>query len=222
MVSVVVDHGHPAMLAQALEPTIASVLPRVSRLPGPALREYDITSRYYLGFMVLVVIVAASYWLSRSKLGLGMMALREDEAAARSIGVNVFLHRLAAFVLSATLAGFVGAVFAFFHPSYYPSYPFTAVWTFDALLVAFVGGIGSLAGPLVGAAFFVLIRDVLAANLVNVHLIIFGVIFILVVLALPGGLVEIYEMASRRLARRSSAVVAEERTGSTIESVKTK
>jgi branched-chain amino acid transport system permease protein len=194
-------------LAQALELTVATILPRISRLPGPALREYDITSRYYLGFAVLVVIVAASYWLSRSRLGLGMMALREDEAAARSIGINVFLHRLAAFVLSATLAGFVGAVFAFFHPSYYPSYLFTAVWTFDALLVAFVGGIGSLTGPLVGAAFFVLIRDVLAANLVNVHLIIFGVIFILVVLVLPGGIVEISELAARRITRRSTAVV---------------
>jgi hypothetical protein len=68
---------------------------------------------------------------------------------------------------------------------------------------------GLLAGPLVVAAFFVLVRDVLAANLVNVHLIIFSVIFILVVLVLPGGLIEIYETVSRRLARRSTAVVTE-------------
>lgn len=197
-------------LAQALELTVATVLPRISRLPGPALREYDIASRYYLGLIVLAIIVAISYWLSRSKIGLGMMALREDEAAARSIGINVFLHRLAALVLSATLAGFVGAVFAFFHPSYYPSYPFTAVWTFDALLVTFVGGIGSLAGPLVGAAFFVLIRDILAANLVNVHLIIFGVIFILVVLILPGGIVEISGMVVKRFARRYTVTTKQE------------
>jgi branched-chain amino acid transport system permease protein len=152
--------------------------------------------------------VATAYALSRSKFGLGLMALREDEAAARSIGVNVFSHRLAAFVLSSTLAGLVGATFAFYHVSYYPAYTFGAEWTFDALLVTFVGGIGSLTGPLVGAVFFVLIQDVLAANLVNVHLIIFGIIFIFVVLVLPGGLVEVSTLTRRWLARRSLSVTA--------------
>jgi hypothetical protein len=56
---------------------------------------------------------------------------------------------------------------------------FTAVWTFDAVLVAFIGGIGTVAGPLAGAAFFVLVRDVLATNLTTFHLIIFGILFIL-------------------------------------------
>jgi branched-chain amino acid transport system permease protein len=193
-------------LAEALGLTVATVLPRVSRLPGPMLRSYDLIPRYYLVLAVLVGIVAISYWLSRSKLGLGMMAVREDEAAARSIGINVFAHRLAAFVLSATLAGFVGAAFAFYHVSYYPSYTFSPEWTFDSLLVAFVGGIGTLAGPLVGAVFFVLIRDILASSLVHVHLIIFGAIFILVVLLLPGGLVEITTLVGRWVARRSTRI----------------
>jgi branched-chain amino acid transport system permease protein len=193
-------------LAEALGLTIATVLPRVSRLPGPALRSYDLIPRYYLAFAVLVGIVATAYWLGQSKLGLGMMAVREDEAAARSIGINVFVHRLAAFVLSATLAGFVGAAFAFYHVSYYPSYTFSPEWTFDALLVTFVGGIGTLAGPLVGAVFFVLIRDILATNLVHVHLILFGVIFILVVLILPGGIVEIFTFIGRWYARRSARI----------------
>ncbi len=188
-------------LAQALELTIATTMPRVSRLPGAALRSYDLTPRYYVALAVIVGIVLITYWLSRSKLGLGMMAVREDEAAARSIGINVLRHRLAAFVLSAALAGFAGAAFAYFHVSYYPSYTFTPDWTFDALLVAFVGGIGSLTGPLIGAAFFVLVRDVLAASLVNVHLIIFGIIFIVVVLALPGGMVEISPLVTRWRAR---------------------
>jgi branched-chain amino acid transport system permease protein len=191
-------------LAEALRLTVGSVLPTASRLPGPMLRSYDLTPRYYLFLAVLIVIVAVAYWLSRSKLGLGMMALREDEDAARSIGINVFLHRLAAFVFSAMLAGFVGAAFAFFHKGYYLSYAFGPEWTFDALLVAFVGGIGTLTGPLVGAVFFVLVRDILASNLVNVHLVIFGIIFILVVLVLPGGIVEISTYTRRWFARRST------------------
>lgn len=191
-------------LTEALRLTVGNVLPRVSRLPGPMLRSYDLTPRYYLMLLVVVVIVAVCYWLSRSRLGLGMMAVREDEAAARSIGIDVFLHRLIAFVLSAFFAGLVGAAFAFYHVSYYPSLTFSPVWTFDALLVAFVGGIGTLTGPLIGAAFFVLIRDILASNLVDVHLIIFGVIFIIVVLLLPGGIIEISTLTRRWLVQRSS------------------
>ena len=193
-------------LAEALRLTVGTTLPTASRLPGPMLRSYDLMPRYYLFLGVLIVMIAAVYLLSRSKLGLGMMAVREDEAAARSIGINVFLHRLAAFVLSAAFAGLVGAAFAFFHKGYYLSYGFDPEWTFDALLVTFVGGIGTLPGPLVGAVFFVLMRDILSSNssLLNFHLVIFGVVFIFVVLLLPGGFVEISTHARRWLARRST------------------
>jgi branched-chain amino acid transport system permease protein len=188
-------------LAEALRLTVSTALPRISRLPGPMLREYDRTPRYLLALAVLAIIVATVYWLRRSKLGLGMMAGREDEEAAKSIGVDVFRHTLLAFVLSAFFAGLAGGAFAFFHPSYYHSLTFGPEWTFDALLVTFVGGIGTLAGPLIGAVFFVLISDILAANLVNIHLVIFGALFIFVVLVLPGGIIEVVERANRRFIR---------------------
>jgi branched-chain amino acid transport system permease protein len=180
-------------LAEAMRLTVGNVLPRVSRLPGPALRNYDIVPRYYLALAVLVMIIIVVVWLSRSKLGLGMMAVREDEEAAQSIGVNVFLHSMMAFVLSAFFAGLAGGAFAFFHVGYYPNYTFGPLWTFDAVTITFIGGVGTVAGPLIGALFFVLIRDILASNLVNIHLIIFGIIFIVVVLALPGGLIELWD-----------------------------
>jgi len=180
-------------LAEALRLTVSTNLPRISRLPGPMLREYDLTPRYYLCFGVLLLIVVTVFWLRRSKLGLGMIAVREDAEAARSVGVNVLWQSLVAFVLSAFFAGLLGGTFAYFHLSYYPSFTFGPVWTFDALLVTFIGGIGTIGGPLIGAVFFVLLRDVLASNLVNVHLIVFGLIFIFVVLVLPGGIVQITE-----------------------------
>ncbi|MCL4247918.1 MAG: branched-chain amino acid ABC transporter permease [Anaerolineae bacterium] len=186
-------------LAEAMRLTVGNVLPRVSRLPGPELRVYDIEPRYYLALVVLALIVGVSVWLSRSRIGLGMMAVREDEEAARSLGVNVFLHSMLAFVLSAFFAGLAGGAFAFFHVGYYPNYTFGPVWTFDAVIVTYVGGVGTVAGPLLGAIFFVLIRDVLAANLVNIHLIIFGILFIAIVLLLPGGFVELLKRRGQRL-----------------------
>jgi ABC-type branched-subunit amino acid transport system permease subunit len=145
-------------------------------LPAASLRSYTLASRYYLSFGVILLTVAISAYLTRSKLGLGMLTVREDEDAARAIGVNVFRHKITAFTLSAGLAGLAGGSFAFFHVSYYPSLAFSPEWTFDALIVVFIGGVGTLAGPLIGAVFFVLVRDVLAANanLANIHLLISG------------------------------------------------
>lgn len=202
-------------LAEAIRITVGNVLPGISALPATILRERTLVSRYYLSLSVLLLTVAVSYYLMHSKLGLGMLTVREDEDAARAIGVNIFLHKLLAFVISAGLAGLAGSSFAFFHVSYYPSLTFSPEWTFDALIVVFVGGVGTLVGPLIGSVFFVLLRDVLAANLAGIHLLIFGILFVLVVLLLPGGLVEAWERLQawqRRPARkiRGGAFVSEQ------------
>jgi branched-chain amino acid transport system permease protein len=180
-------------LAQALHITVGNILPGNSALPGPKIAGYDLAPRSYLLLGLLIVIVAISYWLTRAKLGLGMMTVRAEERAAPAIGIDAFRNKLTAFVMSAFRAGWTCSAFAYFHVSYYYQFTFTPVWTFDAVLVTFIGGIGTVVGPLVGAFFFVLIRDVLATNITNFHLIIFGVLFILVVLILPGGLLELWE-----------------------------
>lgn len=180
-------------LAEALHVTVGNVLPGNSALPGPLLVSYDLAPRYYLALGLLVVVVAVAYWLTQARLGLGMMSVREDEDAAQAIGINAFRHKLIAFVVSAFLAGITGSVFAYFHVSYYYQFTFTPLWTFDSVLVAFIGGLGTVLGPLLGAVFFVIIRDVLATNLTNFHQLIFGALFILVVLIFPGGLMELWD-----------------------------
>jgi branched-chain amino acid transport system permease protein len=184
-------------LAEAIRITVGNLFPGVSALPGDALRSYNLISRYYLSLGVLLLACCVTYYLLHSKLGLGMLATREDEDAARAIGINVFFHKLAAFVISAAIAGLAGGCFAYFHVSYYPSFPFSVVWTFDALIVVFIGGIGTLSGPLIGALFFVFVRDILAGSLVDIHLLIFGILFILVVVLFPGGLAEGWERFRR-------------------------
>lgn len=197
-------------LAEAIRITVNNLLPGISALPGAALREYSLDSRYYLSFAVLLLTVAITYYLTRSKLGLGMMSVREDEDAARAIGVNIFRHKMAAFIISAGLAGLAGSSFAYFHVSYYPSLAFSPEWTFDAIIVTFVGGVGTVIGPLIGAVFFVLVRDVLSANFVGIHLLVFGVLFILVVLLLPGGMMEAWEkLRSRQRPLPSSQPIKE-------------
>lgn len=181
-------------LAEILRITVGNTLPVVSTLPAAFIAGYDLAHRYYLALLLAALAVGALALLTRSRLGLGMMALREDEVAAEATGVDVPKHKLIALVISTGFAGLAGGLFAFYHVSYYHQLPFSPTWTFDALLIAFVGGVGTLGGPIVGAVFYVLVKEVLAQSLVELHLLVFGGLFILVVLVLPGGLVE---MAAR-------------------------
>jgi branched-chain amino acid transport system permease protein len=188
-------------LAEILRITIGNVLPEISTVPATELAAYNMLSRYYLtlGLAILCVVVVA--WLVPSRLGLGIRAVREDEAAAEASGVSALRHKLLAMSISTALAGLSGGAFAFYHVSYYPQHTFSPVWTFDAVLMSFIGGVGTVHGPVLGALFYVVLKEVLALRWVEFHLIIFGVLFILVVLFLPGGLVEAWSRARRLIVR---------------------
>src|SRR3989304_4829052 len=107
--------------------------------------------------------------------------------------------------LPAVLAGLVGGAFAYYHISYSPQHPFGPQWTFDALLITFIGGAGTLHGPVLGALFYVFLKEYLAIRWVDLHLLIFGALFIAIVLLLPGGLVEVFGRARRLFGARRGA-----------------
>ena len=165
------------------------------------LRAYP---RYYFLLGVAVITVGRSALLYYSRRGLGMMAVREQEDAAESLGVNALTHKLLALALSAFLTGLAGGAFAYYHVSYYYQFPFTPVWSLDALTMVYIGGVGTIIGPVIGAIFFVVVKEFLVLNLGEYHLLVFGVLFILVVLFLPGGLVEAWKKIQKAVRRRSS------------------
>lgn len=182
--------------------TAGNLWPGISSMSAEALRNYDFTGPYFMTLGVLVATVAASLWLKHSKVGLGMMAVREDEEAATATGVNAFAHKMIAFVLSSALAALAGAAFAYFSVSYFPNFAFSVIWTFEAILVVFIGGVGTIVGPLLGSVFFIIGRDALPAEINEFQVVVFGVLFMVVVLLIPGGLTEagqrLYARASRR------------------------
>lgn len=180
-------------LGQILNITVGNIFPTVAGLPVEALVAYDLTPRYYmiLGLATFTILIA--YFLTQSRIGLGMMAVREDEDAAESLGVSALRHKLIALLVSAFLAGLAGGAFAYYHVSYYFQYPFTPIWSFDTLTMVYIGGQGTIIGPVVGAVFFVLLKELGVRNVGEYHLIVFGTLFILVVLFLPGGLLEGWE-----------------------------
>lgn len=177
-------------LAQILNVTVGNMFPMISSIPAKSLATYQLVPRYYLFFIITIITIGVSYFLMKSRLGLGMMAIREEEDAAESLGISALKHKLLALVISAFFAGLAGGAFAFYHVGYYLQFPFSPVWTFDTLTMVYIGGTGTLIGPIIGAVFFVAVKELLALNLADFHLIVFSVLFILVVLFLPGGLVE--------------------------------
>ena len=181
---------------------MSNTLPLISSLPVEVLANYDLAALYYLALGVALATMLATWLLWRSRFILGMLAIREDEAAAQASGVRVLPHKLAAFALSSFFAGLAGATYAFYQVGYYPAATFAPGWTFDVLLITFIGGVGTVIGPVLGAVFYIIARERLAVTLVSLHPIIFGVLFILVVLVFPGGLVDIWTRGRRWVLQR--------------------
>jgi branched-chain amino acid transport system permease protein len=188
-------------LGEILRSTVGNVFPEISSIPPAGISAYHLSYRYYLALGLATASVVAVATVATSRMGIGMQAIREDEAAAQASGVAALALKLKALVLSTALAGLAGGLFAYYHTSYYPSHPFGPQWTFDALLMTYIGGIGTVHGPVLGAVLYVLLKEYLTVRWVDFHLLIFGGLFIAIVLVLPGGLVQAGERVGLLLAR---------------------
>jgi branched-chain amino acid transport system permease protein len=134
-------------LAQILNITVANVLPEMSYNPA-------LFPRYYLFLGLAIITIGTAYFLVNSRWGLGMMAVREGEDAAESLGISALKHKLLALSVSAFFAGLAGGAFAYYHVSYYLNMPFSPEWTFDPMMMAYIGGTGTIIGPIIGSVFF--------------------------------------------------------------------
>jgi branched-chain amino acid transport system permease protein len=197
------------VLAEILRMVFDTILPRAQVLPTKILGTYSLTPRYYLSLLIAVLAVATVYWLSRSRLGLGMMSVREDEDAAEASGVNTQKYKLLAFTMSTFMAGLAGGVYAYYAAAAQPGYLFSPIWTFDAVIIVFVGGVGTIVGPIIGSVFFVLLKQLLSLYLPGgMHVLVFGVLFIIVVLYLPEGLIGLIRKLRRGLSLRGMSQIA--------------
>jgi len=170
---------------------IGNILPGVAVAPGEYVANYSLLPRYYLALSLAFTVTLVTYLVVNSKLGLGMMTTRDDEEAAEAIGVNTFKLKVIAFALSSFFTGLGGGFFAFYYISYYYYVPFDLLWCFEPLLITFVGGVATIAGPILGSILFVALKETFALTFGEISVLIFGVVFILVVLFLPGGLISL-------------------------------
>src|SRR3972149_6142202 len=174
--------------------TIQNIFPGVSFPPPQHLSNYNLVPIYYMALTVAVITLALVSILTRSKLGLAFISIREEEDAAEAIGINIFKYKVISMTLSTLIAGLGGGLFSFYVASYYYYVPFELGWSFDPVLISFIGGAGTVAGPVLGSIVFVILKELFAISLGQMNVLIFGIVFIFAVLFLPKGLIGIIGM----------------------------
>ena len=158
-------------------------LPGLSGFGAVLLSAYT----YWAGLAVTVAAMAATYLLLRGRLGLALTAIRDDEVAARSSGVRVGLTRLLVFVVAGTGCGAAGALLAISQLQVQPSAVFSVQWTAEMAFATIIGGLGTIEGPIVGTAVYMVLQQTLASY--NAwYLIILGLVAIVVALFARRGL----------------------------------
>lgn len=146
---------------------------------------------YYVALAVLLLTILTSWWVRQSKYGLGLLAIRDDEDRALGLGVKTGAFKLSAYILSAIFVGMAGALFAYYVGIIYPQFGFDPVVDVTIALMAFLGGLGTLVGPLVGALIVEPLQHYLDLQIGGngLNLIIYGALFLAIILVLPQGIV---------------------------------
>jgi branched-chain amino acid transport system permease protein len=139
-----------------------------------------------LAFAVLSAIVL--HLVRSSRLGAGLLAIREDETAAEAVGVNAAALKLLAFALSAVIPGMVGGLMILRSTYFEPMQAFSPTTSFTIVTIAILGGSDEVLGPLLGAVLLVLLSELLWARAPEIYMIILGVLLVAFVLFVPEGL----------------------------------
>lgn len=152
----------------------------------------DATFYYYVFFALGVCGLLLSYVLTRSSIGYYWCAIREDEDAARALGVPAFRMKILSAVISAAMTSIGGSFYAFFSGSLFPDTTLGMRFSIEIMIAPIIGGVGTVIGPIVGALFVVPVMELSnhlsqASGLFGLNTLIYGLIILLTIRFLPGG-----------------------------------
>lgn len=175
----------------------------VPAVGAEAVTSYPGNTGFYFYFLALALFATAVVWLvARSRFGYGLRAIAQDEDAAAAAGVNTTRLKVAAFALSGLLTAIAGAIYAFQQVTIYPTRLFDVDITVLMVVMAVIGGTGTVIGPVIGAVALQFLSEWLRTNYTDLHTFIFGAIIVFAVVLLPMGLVSFAResWAHRRIA----------------------
>jgi len=152
---------------------------------------------YELALGLLAFATLSVYWLSRSRFGLGLIAMRENEEGAAVMGVNTTLYKILAFMLSAAFTALAGGIYAYYITSIDPAGVFDIGLDVKMIIMAVFGGPGSVLGPVLGAFILSAISEVLATQVTSIASMFFGIIIVVAVVFMPRGISHLVANARR-------------------------
>lgn len=143
---------------------------------------------FYLVAILAVVAMLVTYWLSRSRLGAYLLAIREDEDTAESIGIDTVSTKVTVLALSAFFAGVAGGFYGLYYRYVDPDAVFPIALSVEMVFMAVVGGLATVEGPVIGAIFLVTIGELFRERFLVGHLIFYGLFMMLTIRYLPEGI----------------------------------
>ncbi len=157
-------------------------------LPGLTFSPTLLTAyTYWAALAVTVIVIAAIYYLLRSRFGLVLTAIRDDEAGARSVGAKVFSTQRLVFMVSAAGCGAAGAVYIISQQFVVPTAAFSVQWSAEMIFITIIGGIGTIEGPILGTIVFFVLQQTLS-HYGTWYFIVLGLIAMAVAIWAPRGL----------------------------------
>ena len=169
---------------------------------------------YYTALLIAVVAIVLAWGIWGSRFGLQLRAIRDDEDRARGLGVKTMRVKLTAFVISGFIIGTLGGLYFYYQADALPQYAFNPFFDLTIALMAFLGGFGTLSGPIFGALLLEPYLGYAQFQISNAYVseVVLGAVFLVVIILLPRG---ILPTAGERLtawraarARRSAAPAA--------------
>jgi len=153
--------------------------------------------------VIMIIVFAVTVLVDRSRLGFGLRCIQQNEDAADMVGIDTTRYKVIAFTLSAMFCGTVGAAYASWTGYIDPTDSFSILMSIKVPVMCLLGGAGTVLGPVVGAATFMILEEVLWANFLDYNRAILGVVTVALILFLPGGLLRINyrELMARYTAR---------------------
>jgi branched-chain amino acid transport system permease protein len=165
----------------------------------------DYTTVYYIILIIFVMTLLTAYLVRRSRFGLAMRSIGEQEEAATHIGINATVVKTTAFAISAFFMGAAGVIMATQWAYIDPKIAFNPLFSFMPVLMAIFGGTGQLYGPVFGAALFAFLDEILITKFPYYYMLLFGSIMIVVILFLPHGMVGLVQKWWRGCLRGQNA-----------------
>jgi branched-chain amino acid transport system permease protein len=146
--------------------------------------------QFYLASVALAALAfLTNLWVSRSRFGYYLMAIREDEDTASAVGINTTRCKLQSLLLSAFLTALAGALYASAFQFIVPDSVLTLEISVQIAIITMLGGAGTLLGPIVGAALLLTAQEIFKNQFKESHLLIYGILIVIVVLFVPEGIV---------------------------------